>query len=478
MMKIEHNDNPSFEVKEASGGFPETALDTISAFCNTPGGGTLIFGVSEKLGFEIVGVYDANQCQQTLRNHASSSFSSRVDTQVSAHEFLGKTVICARIKESDTSLKPVEIRSSGKAYIRILDGDYELSSIEKQLFIANRGQSRFDMSAVEATSIEDLDKSLLEKYLVSRRDSSSALRGYDDNELLIRTSVITASGELTKAGACALGKYPQQYCPNYSIRASVRSKDRTALNVRAVNAKTFDGPIPTILEDALKWVRDNSDELILNTPSGHVVSVQEFPLAVVRELLTNALVHRDLNPLSLIQDISLIIEDGRLIISNPGGLYAVTLSELGKTGSRTRNSMLAEICQHVRTSNGQRIIEKLGSGIPKILSEIANLGMKPPRFIDGGIYFTAILESGKVSINKNSVEGSGNSNEEKILLALSSKAMSRQELESFAKLTTNQARYALKKLVNAKKVVIIGPSNSAKAKYCLASQENNSDYLA
>lgn len=64
------SDTAEIEVKRATGGFPDSLLPTVSAFANTPGGGTIIFGLNESAGFAPVGVYDPAACRATLATKA------------------------------------------------------------------------------------------------------------------------------------------------------------------------------------------------------------------------------------------------------------------------------------------------------------------------------------------------------------------------------------------------------------------------
>ena len=244
------------------------------------------------------------------------------------------------------------------------------------------------------------------------------------------------------------------------------------MNVRAVNANSIDGPISTILDETVKWVANNTNEFTVDLPDGHVRNVREYPLAAIRELVSNSLIHRDLNPVSMFSNITLTIEDGLLVISNPGGLYGITVKELGRTESKTRNARLAEICQYVTDENGRNVVEKLGSGIPKVMEELQAANMPPPVFIDGGIYFSVILTSpanslagpGSTGCSASGLTGNG----AKILAALTKGSLSKQEIASETALTMSQIRYSLEMMIGTKKVVKIGEGSSPATRYSLA----------
>jgi ATP-dependent DNA helicase RecG len=46
-------------------------------------------------------------------------------------QFEGKPVVVARIHEVPAQGKPCRVKSSGKAFLRSYDGDYELSQVEE-----------------------------------------------------------------------------------------------------------------------------------------------------------------------------------------------------------------------------------------------------------------------------------------------------------------------------------------------------------
>ena len=80
-------------------------------------------------------------------------------------------------------------------------------------------------------------------------------------------------------------------------------------------------------------------------------------------------------------------------ISNPGGLYEVSLAALGRINiTSARNRRLIELCRYVQTTDG-RVVEALASGIPTVFAELSNAGLPAPRFFDNGISFTAVIDA-------------------------------------------------------------------------------------
>lgn len=96
------------------------------------------------------------------------------------------------------------------------------------------------------------------------------------------------------------------------------------------------------------------------------VEIFEYPLSAIRELVLNAIVHRDYtNP----TDIQIKIFDDKITIFNPGILYGgLTIEDL-KTDdyqAQSRNKLIAEAFYL------KKDIEKYGSGFRRIRAHIAN----------------------------------------------------------------------------------------------------------
>ena len=69
-----------------------------------------------------------------------------------------------------------------------------------------------DLRNIPGTSVKDLDEPYTEDFLRQVRLSSARLRHDSDQEILHKRNVLTAAqNDLTLAGLCALGDYPQQF---------------------------------------------------------------------------------------------------------------------------------------------------------------------------------------------------------------------------------------------------------------------------
>ncbi|MEV6983988.1 RNA-binding domain-containing protein [Sphaerisporangium sp. NPDC051017] len=389
-LRSEGSDFAEVEVKRANGGFPRSVAPTLSAFANTPGGGILIFGLDESDNFKAAGVYDAKECKAALASIARQGIEPPVTPQTWTFQVEGKPIIVARIDEMSASMKPCRIKSTGKAYLRSYDGDYELSQLEEQAFIANRETPRFDQNLVADSSIEDLDRELVASYIDTCKTNSIPLSRLDDQDVLFRTGVVSGPNKVpTVAGILTLGVYPQQFFPNLVIQARVAPGLNDPPGTRAIDSRRFDGPVPMMLDQALRWVQRNTRTRVRFGYDGHGRDETEYPFEAVRELLSNALVHRDLGPYALGEAITLKIDNSQLVLSNPGGLWGLSVDRLGQTGvTSARNGYLVRICQNVRLAREQRVVEALASGIPTVLRSLHDAGMVPPRFHDQGVRFT------------------------------------------------------------------------------------------
>lgn len=393
VLRADGDDGLEIEAKRAARGWPQSVNRTIAAFANTPGGGTIIFGVDEATGFEPVGVYSATACRKALASASRDAVVPPVITRSRTERVDGAQLVVAEVQEAAAADKPVRVRDDGRAYLRQHDGDFALSENEEQAFLAARTTPRFDSAAVPEASLDDLDPDLVDAYVSSCHESSSALRRFERDELLFRTGVVVGPDRRPSvAGLLALGLYPQQHFPNLVVQAHVAPGPSDPPGTRATDARRFDGPLPRMLSDSMAWIRRNTRSRVMFGEDGHGRDAPEYPAEAVRELLGNALVHRDLGEHALGLPISLQLQSTKLVLMNPGGLFGVTADRLGQEGvTSARNGALIRICQNVRFDGDRRVAEALASGIPAVLRALREAGMTPPAFHDQGVRFTVLV---------------------------------------------------------------------------------------
>ena len=361
---------------------------TLSAFANLPGGGTILLGVSED-PVSVVGVQDPHKLQQALISQARQGFSTEIAVDTHAITVEGKTVIAANVQEAPVNSKPCRWKETGAAYLRQYDGDYRMSQQEEQQLLLRHQRPRQDSVAVPGTSVDNLDNELVQRFLRTVRAGSTALSGQPDAEVLVNLNILTEEGETTRAGLYTLGHYPQRQFPGLSITAAVTG---TNDGVRATDRLTIAGPLPQMLTDAVDWVARTTQTRIQFGDDGHGHDVHEFPLIAVRELIANALVHRDLSEPALSKGVEIRLLHDRLIISSPGGLWGLSVDQLGtRDGKSAVNEHLYTICTFATDYAGRRVIEGLGSGIREVRSALRDADMEPVRFQDTGVRFTALL---------------------------------------------------------------------------------------
>jgi ATP-dependent DNA helicase RecG len=392
-MRRLRSDLPDVEVKSALNGLPDSITESLCAFANLPGGGLLLLGLDEAAGFAPVHLPDAAGLAAGVASRARQAFEPPVNLDVTVEEFEGAQLVVARIYEIHPSAKPCIVRRSGNAYMRFSDGDYVMSQLEIDAFIVSRDRPRFDEEPVVGARFDDFDADVLASYVATARAGDPRLASLaDDDAVLLRTGAMTRERVPTAAGLLALGTYPQQFFPQFAVRAALLP-DEAGLGTRALDSATFTGPLPVILDSTVEWVRRNSRRrLVTNLDTGHTREVIDPPPAAIREFVANALVHRDLADWAASRSIELRLDGSEFRLTNPGGLYGITTAQLGvKPLSSARNRRLIEICKFLQTENGS-VVEALASGIPTALAALDESAMQRPRFFDQGLSFTVTID--------------------------------------------------------------------------------------
>ena len=394
-LRHQGGDTTDFEVKRGRGGVP-TLGRTLSAFGNMPDGGTIIVGLDEATGFAPTGIDDIAGMKQGIANQAREAVEPPVAVTFGDFLVAGQGVVVCTVAGLPLSARPC--RYQGRAYLRYADGDYQMSEVEIQMVDDRKRQAVFESSMwvrddareVPESGIDDLDEAYVDSLLRNARDKSVFHRDKSDDIVLRNLGVTTRSGRLTVAGAYVLAAFPQKFVPSWSATAAVQLSGDDGRRTR--DLEHFEGPLPSMFDGIRDWARRNMHTTIGYRSDGAAVDEAELPAVTVRELVANALVHRDLSPLAQGKRVEIRLTGDRMTVMNPGGLRGVTTTQLGHLGGKHAvNETVYDLCQKLTLPDGSRLIEGEGGGIRAARERMAAAGLKPLRFHDTGVAFVAVI---------------------------------------------------------------------------------------
>ncbi|WP_375388811.1 ATP-binding protein [uncultured Amnibacterium sp.] len=407
VLRARGRDFSSVEVTAAVGGVPKSLPETISAFANTSGG-TILLGLKEGDGFRPADGFDANrveaQVADLLRQRGTRDVQGPVHpvppSKVETAEFEGAFVVVIDIDELAPESKPCFVSAQGMelgSYERIFDGDHRMGSHAVFLLSSNRTQPLRDVESVPGSSVDDFDPALLDRYIQrvrTTRPRLSDVAGTDD-ALLRLVKAVGEDGHATFAGLLALGRYPQQFFPQLMISLSVfpgPTKDALADGTRMLDRATLEGPVPTMVADALIRIARN---LSTRRVASGALSADhpEIPLDAVREALVNALAHRDYSSFAESEQVRVELYSNRLEIVSPGGIWGGrTERELFDGGSRSRNATLTRLLEDVPTGRSDQMVsENAGVGLRLMVGSMKQRGLPVPSLTARPTFFSALL---------------------------------------------------------------------------------------
>ena len=368
------------ELKKAADGTPKRLYDTLSSFANQVGGGIIIFGIDQENNYDICGVYDPHDLQVKVTEQANQ-MEPVVRPLFTVAQINGKTVVSAEISECDVHEKPCYYRGAGKtrgSFIRVGDADLPMTEYEIYNFEVFRRKIQDELRPVPEGIGADLHEAQLNLFLSKIRIEKPNLANLNDNDILTLCGLYK-DGKPTVAGLMIFGLYPQANFPGFDLTAVVVPGYQMGSvaddGARFIDNKRIDGTIPAMLEGAMSFVHRNSKVRTIIDEAGKRADKTEYPVKAIREILLNALIHRDYSAHTESSPTRIIFYTDRLEIENPGGLYGrSTLDNLGKSGADTRNPAIAAALEVLIDT------ENRFSGIPTIRYEMVAAGLPEPVF--------------------------------------------------------------------------------------------------
>ncbi|MBL7491565.1 putative DNA binding domain-containing protein [Frankia sp. AgB1.9] len=394
-------DNYRVEVKKARGGMPTTLHETISAFANADGG-TIILGVDEKASFEVTGLLDPDGIRDRFVG-LCRSMEPAIAAPVDIVDMSGSKVLVAEIPGVPREHRPCHLASMApwdSSFVRMSDGDRKLSAYEVQILLENRKPVRHDASVVTEASEADLDRPRVDAYLARVREQRGVFTGRTDDEILRLLNVLrdTPDGPRpTLAGLLAFGRYPQQHLPQLNVTVTVfPTPDPTKPGPRGerfLDSRSIDGSIPLIVQDAIALLKRHMKQRSIIAGIFRIEE-WEYPEEVLREVLVNAIAHRDYSSSAQGAQVQVELYPDRLLVRNPGGLFGpLNIAELGlgTIPASSRNLVLLKILEDTPLEPGHTVCENRGTGIAQVRATLSNAGMEPARFEDNIATFAVTI---------------------------------------------------------------------------------------
>ena len=376
-LKTETN---NIEFKKAKDGVPENLYDTLSSFSNTSGG-IIIFGVDEKNNYAICGITNPDIFQKKITEQ-SLMMEPKIRPIITICEYDGKIIASAEIPELDVFNKPCYYSGKGKmkgSYIRVGDADLPMTDYEIYSFDAFKYKTEDELRSKERIEKDIFNEISINSFLDKIISVKPNLINLDRDTILKMNGIIDKNNYPTVCGILNFGKYPQIFSPNLDIVAVRCSTNEYGIEdqngIRFLDNKRLDGTISEMLKLAISFVINNIKKATRINDSGIREDVLEYPIKAIREIILNALIHRDYSIHTENEPIRLTIFDDRIEISNPGGLYGrLSIDELGKVHSDIRNPFIASILEILE------VTENRYSGIPTIYAEMKKAGLMEPKF--------------------------------------------------------------------------------------------------
>ena len=388
----EKHESQTLELKAAKRGCPEKLYDTLSSFSNQDDGGVIVFGIDEENDYELVGVYDVQDLQKQINNQCKE-MQPPVRPLISSTVIENKQVVVAEIPGIEIADRPCFYRGRGRikgSYIRSGDADEPMTDYEIYSYEAYRKKYQDDIRPIERADKYAIDEEKLEAYKELCKQNKPNLSQIDDKSFCELMS-ITKDGTYTLSTVLLFGIYPQAYFPQLSIVATAVYGNEMGIEnyngSRFADNKRIEGTVEDMLNGAIQFVKNNMRvSTSIDSDTGKRDDKSEYPIAAIREIILNAIVHRDYSIHTEGMPIQLLMFGNRLEVKNPGGLYGrISVSQLGKTQPDTRNPVLATAMETLK------LTENRYSGIPTIRYEMQKAGLRPPEFINKGGEFSVTL---------------------------------------------------------------------------------------
>ena len=421
---LQQEESKTLEFKENSKSL-DRIIHTIIAFANTAGGKVLI-GVKDKTK-EIVGLQDPVEEEMRLANAIADSIEPLFTPEIHVVSWRNKEFLVIQVPHS---VGPYYAKAKGLkkgTYIR-LGSTNRLADAAILAELERLGENEcFDEMPATGCSIQDLDLDTIKAFF-----KKVGKKFEESTAFSLHLYLKKQSKSIPSKGAILLfGKNRKEIFPHATIRC-IRFSGITKDEV--LDHQDVDDYLPLALDRIITFVQRNTK---LGAEIGPSIrkNIGEYPPVVVKEAVTNALIHTDYSAAG--SQTQVAIFDDRIEITNPGALpFGLNMEDALQGVSQLRNRVIGRCFRELK------LIELWGSGLKRMISQCQKSGIAIPKFEERGHFFRVTLFNLKEAIPI--VRGW---RKDLIDLIAKRKETSTKDAASFWKISDRAARVRLKKMV-------------------------------
>jgi ATP-dependent DNA helicase RecG len=361
-------ENQNIEYKQS---WHDDYLKWICGFANASGG---VIYIGKDDNGKVVGISDYKKLMDEIPNKVKDLMGILVE--VNLHEEKGLHYI-----EIITQPYAVPISLRGRYYYRSGSTKQELIGSALTDYLLRKSGKTWDEVTEPTATLNDIDDSSLKSYIAAALHSGriSDVEGLSTSDLLAKLRLTDDNGNFKRAAIVLFGKNPAKFYNNCVVKIGRFGKDSSELRFQEL----VEGNIIQMLKEVPEQLNRKFFIRKISFEGMQRIERGEYPVAALREMLLNALVHRNYLGSSVVQ---MRMFDNYINIWNEGelppGISTDTLKR--QHPSRPRNLLIADIC----FKGGY--IDAWGSGTLKIIDTCREAGLPDPEIIeqDGGILVT------------------------------------------------------------------------------------------
>ena len=362
---------------------PKSWLKSVSAFANTSGG-HIYFGYTDDT-HTAVGLDDvqavASKISELITNRISPNIRFELTEIVS--DTNGRNCLDLFVSNGPNYPYYYVHEKTKEAYVRHGDRSVIATTAELNNLIL-KGQNRTYDSLPSCYKLSDVSFTLL-KATYKKETGEEFILPRD----LISMGFVEEDDTVTNAGLllCDQGFIRQSkiVCTRW------KGTEKGSIDGDALDDREFsDASIITLLNDAEAFIRNNSKNA-WTIRGMRREEKSDYPFKAVREVLVNALIHRDYQIVGT--EVHVDIYDDRLEITSPGGMLngsRIQDLDLKRVPSMRRNEIISDIFGRLH------YMDRRGSGIGRIINSYTDFTEKPV-FYSNEFYFQVVLPNRSVA---------------------------------------------------------------------------------